>query len=297
MRKQPIHCLIVLGSMMAVSACSGHSDEDDYHAPAVSQTDGGEAGTAKKDVGTAEAEGINCGLYQPPPDTRHDILGISFGMTADEAYARLACANPAFKLEYDTSGGFSTKALRDGSKPRKTLTASAGLETATVSLIGLPGEEKVVAVQRRVEFGAGSEPPSETIVNRLTTKYGEPSRTIVDSGGSYAWVVFSPDGQKLGPDNSLYSTCTHYQSTSDSISINSECGFTVRTSVSVKLDNPGLAHAFSVTLVEQRKAMDAIEAFDNAVQSMADASRQRELDNAKRAVEQAGQNDEHIPTL
>lgn len=287
--------MIAIPLLILISSCSGQDSakQDIYNSGGIE----GDIPSIEKDVGTVEAEGINCSAFKNPKESPRDILGVTYGMSAEDAFARIACANPAFKVKFSTTQGFETEKLRDGSLPRKSIEANAGLERALVYLMGLPGAEKVIAVEREVEFGDESEPPFETIVSRLKQKYGESSGSTASSNSLHNWISYSPDGQKIGTDNSLYSDCTNYQSTSASISINSGCGLTIFYTVRAKSDNAGLAKSFKVRVVEQRNAMDAITSFNEAAQLQAAEGRQQELDRAKQDVERAGQKNSSLPSL
>lgn len=285
---------VALGALLVTGCGGGGGDDSSPGGPAGAMENN--ASRIESDKGTAETERIDCARFKLPAGGQRDILGISFGMSADMAYGLLACSNPAFKVAYETDGGFSLPRLPDGGTPRTTITASAGMENVYVTLVGLPGQEKVVGVRRSVEFGEGNEAPAETILKRLTDKYGEP--TYRWTGNDY-WIFevpYAPDGQLIGRENSLFSRCTSDR-TDGRMAISDACGLSVNFKIGLKSDNPGLAKSFTVSVIEQRKTMEAIAAFTEYARAAQSAKRERELDAAKRAVDEAGQDGSRVPTL
>ncbi|MEP9404349.1 hypothetical protein [Sphingomonas sp. VNH70] len=268
--------------------------------------DGGESGVGYRPPppssaaqGTAATQGIDCAANRPAAASGgRDIAGVTLGMPAEQAFAIVACTNPAFEVDYSSEGGFRMAKLPGDTQPRTQIAARAGLETMTLSLVGLPGQEQVVAIHRSVEFADGQEAPVETVLKRLTDKYGQPSYRYSAGDGSVGRyeLPYSPDGKLLGPDNALFNQCTNDRS-DGSMSISDACGISINFAVHAKSANPGLARSFAVALVDQRAAMAAIERFNQAAAAMAEKQRQGELNAAQQAVDAAGKDGNRMPTL
>lgn len=290
----------MLATGLALGACS--SDEDEREDYAASDTADNGAGNGALAIGGGMHDpGViapSCAAMPTASNGTRDITGIELGKSADMAYQVLRCANPAFELAFEDDSGFPLDRLPDGSKPRKLLNASAGLEKYDVFLVGMPGEEKVVAIRRTVEFGEGAEPPVTSLTERITTKYGKP--TDVDDFGStlYMEVPHAPDGPLLGPENSLFNNCTaHRAGPDDSMRINDGCGLSINVQIDLKATNRGLAKGMGVALVDQRQAMQAIALFNKNAARLLSEQQAQERDAAQRAVRDAGADRGRMPSL
>ena len=246
--------------------------------------------------GTREAEGIDCGgLPKADPAQRNDILGITPGMPAETAYRMAACANPNFQVKYSESG-FSVAPLPDGRRPRGSIEIEGGLDDATIYLMGMPGEEKVVAVTRVTEFADGREPTIEQLAGQVSAKYGAliPNRYSPDR----ATILYASSGEKLGADNQDLDRCANAVGFTDNRvgSVYGDCGLTVNDRVAAKSSNPQLARRFSRAVVDQKCAMGLIEATQSTIRDAHAAARQAEIDRANADAQKAG-SENRVPQL
>lgn len=250
--------------------------------------DAGAAATPETTArGTAEANGIDCANRKETAGSRNDVLGVTIGMGAQEAYERLACANAAFTVEFAPGQGFRLPAVPGAPQPRTMLVADAGTEKVAVYLVGLPGEEKVYAISREVEFGVGAEPPVEQLYGTLVAKYGEGVRHRY-YGDTVFTVAYSPSGQLLGADNEDFGTCKGDPHRAG-VAADERCGLTVNYEIAPKPSNTGLAKVLFLTIVDQRGAMQAVEAYKAHAAGAVARKKEDELRQANDAVRNAAQ--------
>jgi hypothetical protein len=248
-----------------------------------------DAPIAEGPKGTAATQGLDCAQSKPPASGKNDILGVSFGMPAEQAFGIIACSNPAFTVEYNSDGGLDLPALSDGTKPRTQIAAQIDGESIFALLVGLPGQEKVVGINRSVEFAEGKEPAADAILKSLTDKYGQPTYRNTSSGSWAFEVPYTPQGQVIAEGSSLFSTCTADR-TNGEMQISDECGLSVNFVIALKDGNPGLAKSFKVSIVEQAKTMTAVDQYEAAARSAKGVAQ-------KDQVDKAGQDKSRMPTL
>lgn len=278
-------------SLSLLAACGSHNPSSPM--ADIENQSGGSVPNAPPQVskGTVEAEGINCSNRKQAADARNDVLGVTMGMPAQEAYERLACANPAFVVEFKPGQGFDLPEIPGGSQPRSLINADAGSENAVVYLVGLPGQEKVYAMTRKIEFGEGAEPPVANLLATVTAKYGAGIEHVTLAGTDYEArihsVAYSPTGILLGAGNADFTACASENIRANSVQMNSSCGLTIDYEVDPKKENTGLAKALYVTVADQRGAMQAIEAYKAYAGNVVARRKADELNRANQAVQNA----------
>lgn len=211
------------------------------------------AQTAGQAQGTAAADGIDCANRKADANGRNDVLGVVLGMGAQEAYERLACANPAFTVAFSEQGGFKVPEVPGAPSPRRLLTADAGTQHVTAYLIGAPGQEKVYAITRHVEFGEGDEPPTAKLRETLTAKYGAGVQHVAYAEPIFT-VAYSAEGALLGAENPTFTACKG-DPLDRGVAIDERCGMTADYEITPKTSNPGLAQHLDLTIVDQRAAI------------------------------------------
>ncbi|HYD12305.1 MAG TPA: hypothetical protein VEC11_05615 [Allosphingosinicella sp.] len=213
---------------------------------------------------------------------QNDILGVDLGMSADDAHRVLSCAEGNYTVEF-TSGGFSTARTANGPAPRGLLRASRGDdEQVLVYLAGMPGQERVVGLARRVRFPTGSEPATDQLTQSIRAKYGALSPRTTAPGYQILAAAFSPEGQQLAPDSFELSSCTGPQLDGAHGGINqiSEgCGMTVLFHTSPARSNPNLVGEFKLRVIDQRAAVTALNAIESNARRMQE--QQQELDTER----------------
>lgn len=289
----PATCALLLGAcgqsnedladeaaMAAEAAMDGASMQGDYTDP-----DASGLGLDDVDMGTADLEQLDCPTIMKGSPKTADIVGVTVGMSAQTAYQRIACSNPALTVNYSVEGGFKLPKLPDGTTPLKMITANGGQEEFTVWLIGKPGEERVIALRRKLTFGSGEEPPTETLVTQIQEKYG--TLTVNRYNGNEGGVVKTADNRLLTDNtNRLFSRCLpdDYRS----ISINEACGLSVGVAFEAKNDNDALVDKLTVTITHGKYGQRLITAFRDYAANAVAAQKQAELKAAQdRAAQDA----------
>lgn len=253
---------------------------------------GASAQTAGQAKGTAEAEGIDCTNRAADANGRNDVLGVVIGMGAQEAYERLACANTAFTVAFSSQGGFTVPEVPGAPSPRTLLKADAGTQHVTAYLIGAPGQEKVYAITRHVEFGEGDEPSADKLRETLTAKYGAGVQHVAYAGPIYT-TAYSAEGALLGAENPTFTACKE-DPLSSGVAIDERCGMTASYEIAPKTSNPGLANHLDLTIVDQRAAIQALQAVRARASAAIAGQKADEVNRANKAVQDAG---DRIPKL
>ena len=120
--------------------------------------------------GTGDGESAaDCGPAGDGPTGRLDVVGITIGMPAQAALAKIACANSDLRPNWTTS--LTDLSIR-GPQPRDSMWASDDEQSIRVTLAGPPGDERVVAVERRLSFAGDKRPVVDRLVRQLDEKYG-----------------------------------------------------------------------------------------------------------------------------
>jgi hypothetical protein len=286
--------LVPLAAAMALTACGGGGEGNSE--AAVDPANGSFAAVPQSVAGTKEAESIDCsGLPGAPPQGRTDILGVTIGMPAETARRTLACANPAYQVEYGTAG-FSVPRMPDGSRPHGSISVDGGLDDIVVYLMGMPGKEQVIGITRSLEFADGREPTVDQLSGQISGKYGALVRPQSYSQGVTA--VYATSGEKLGPENEDLGRCSgavNYMH-GQIANIYGGCGLTINHSVEPKRSNPQLVHKFLLTVVDQQFAMNLIEKVTTEVEAAHAAHRQAEVERANADAQKAG-GENRVPTL
>ena len=257
MRKWMMASVMVLG----LAACGqGSADKGPESPEAANDTQA----TAETSGGTAAAEGLNCNAIKAKPANGPDVVGIAMGMPVQEAYQKLACFNPAFVLEM-------TEPRPDGYRSIRT---EYDGDDISVRLVGVPGQEQVVEINRSVRYASGREPAVDGILNQLTQKYGAFTQTNYGGGPQVTYqMVQRADGSRVsGLEDPLMRGCPYEQPEA--------CGLTVTTNIIRAESNPGLAHNFQVIMLDQRIARRQTEIARNSESSATQQRQSQELQSA-----------------
>ncbi|MBN8813451.1 MULTISPECIES: hypothetical protein [unclassified Sphingomonas] len=274
-------CAALLAAM--VSACGGGGKTD------LAGTDGGDEGATMNAAapnrpsgqpqGTADAESIDCRSLAAPSGA--DVVGVSLGMRAEDAYKAVACSNRALRVTYD-AGGFQVPAMPDGSRPRTMVLGQRSGEKIEVSLAGLPGQETVVAIRREVTYGQGQEPQMAALAQQLRGKYGELTAAEGFGAGNYHATLIREQPRQPGEIRNPCEPPTH-----GPMEIYPYCGPSVAVHVDANPSNPQLAAHLIVSLSDGMTGMRLL----NEYRAHAQAAAQRQQN--QEAGQAAGRN----PTL
>ncbi len=169
-----MRALIPLLPMLALTACGASGDQqsaaaspDDLMNGAVSS----EPAQAARSRGTADLEEIDCGSVEGQRGEEPDVVGVTIGMSAEQAYAKIACSNRALRVQYSEQGS-RLPPMPGGQRPRTAITAERDGETLEAALVGLPGQERVVSIRREIRFPDGQQPQVAELEQQLRAKYG-----------------------------------------------------------------------------------------------------------------------------
>jgi hypothetical protein len=152
-----------------------------------------------------------------------------------------------------------------------------------VTLVGLPGQERVASVWRMQEFPEGKRPVRADLIQTLTAKYGEPSQ--VDDRGhqiKLSWV-FDLRGRRMSTNNPAYLSCFGLNPDADSSQRwTAACGHTIAATVTSDAANSELARQLAMVSMNQA---DYVEAADAMKAALAERAARLQADEVERARE------------
>lgn len=223
--------------------------------------------------GTADAEGIDCNLAAP---SGPDVVGVTIGMKAEDAYRAIACANRAMRVEYPV-GGIEVPAMPDGSKPRGMIVGRTNGDKVEVLLAGMPGAETVVFVRRDVTFQNGQQPTMAALREQLRGKYGD----LVEGAGSGAGGIYDASNARelYHPTTGVWGPCA--PPTHGGMMIYAHCGSSVSVYANPNPQNPQLAIHLIVALADGGYGMKQIETYTAQARAAAQQRQNREAEQAK----------------
>jgi hypothetical protein len=269
---------LVPAAVLVLAACGGgnSSNGDTSGFPNESAAKGPDA----QGSGTVAANGIDCGPVTAQQPQGMDMVGVTVGMPADQAFAKIACSNPTLSVEFSTSGGFQVPPPPDGGQMRRTIVARSENEQITATLVGVPGQERVVTISRRVRFSAGQEPALRTFIQQIESKYGSMYQDFGTGSRNIAGAVLrTPDGQPITNRESL-SRYAHCRPTSASANISSDCGPTIRFVISPNERNRELVSEVEAIMTDGAAGTRLIEEYTALAGG---AQRQRESQEVQNA--------------
>lgn len=198
---------------------------------------------------------LDCGKFKPqsvrqgqPAD---DVGGLRHGMTEAQVRGVLLCKNPSYAINTNKN---SVSIPTGGQMSQINLNADTGLDKVNVWLLGPPGGEKVVHIDRTIEYPGGKELPIANIAQEVTSKYG----TFDDTGyGSQrsGWIVRSRDGERMANSNTSYGECRSHSLRTDKAL---PCLHAISYEVVPNQQNPDLASRFNVAITSFAATNDMI---------------------------------------
>lgn len=232
--------------------------------------------------GTVAANGIDCSSVNAQQSQGMDMIGVTVGMPADQAFARIACSNPVLTVEFSTSGGFQVPPPPDGGQMRRSIVARSDNEQVAATLVGVPGQERVVTISRRVRFAPGQEPALRSFIQQIESKYGSMYQDFGTGARNIAGAILrTPDGQPI-TDREGLSRYAHCRPTSASANISSDCGPVIRFVISPNERNRELVSEVEAIMTDGAAGTRLIEEY-TALAGGAQRQRQsQEVQNAQR---------------
>ncbi len=228
---------------------------------------------APQERGTADAEGIDCTLPSP---NGPDVVGVTIGMRAEDAYKAIACSNRAMRVAYP-GGGIEVPAMPDGSRPRGMIVGRAYGDKVEVLLAGMPGQETVAFVRRDVTFQQGQQPTMAALQQQLRGKYGE--LTEGAGSGSRGSYVASRARELFRPTTGVWGPCA--PPTHGGMVIYAHCGSSVAVHVDANPDNRQLAIHLIVALADGGYGMRQIDTYRQSARNAAQQRQNQEAEQAK----------------
>lgn len=211
-------------------------------------------------VGSAAAPAVqkvdlDCGKFKPHSAPRgqpaDDIGGLRHGMKEEQVRGVLLCRNANYAINVNKN---NVSVPTGGQMSQINLNADTGLDKVNVWLVGPPGEEQVVHIDRTIEYTGGKELPIANIAQEVTSKYG----TFDDAGYSNqrsGWIVRSRDGERMASSNTSYGECRSHSLRTDKAL---PCLHAISYEVIPNQQNPGLASRFNVAITSFATTTDMI---------------------------------------
>lgn len=302
---------------MGLVACGSGNESPQAVTAAKSKPAGQGAATAEQVARQARAD-VSCPAKNKsapraadaPVD---DVIGVRPGMSYDEAVNLVLCSHDLLVLQLDATRGFNIKTYghkpRHGfgarfAEPRVEWTAKRaqaesldqmlarsgnaarddlkpGQAKWYVGTMGLPGQERVINVAREERFDTGANPTIASIEQALLAKYGPPSKHQNNQGQRYIAWSYDLTGRLVTPGAPLFNRCSGNASPNGGVNLSPDCG-TVVTAIVIPLrENPDLALALQVGVVDQAGGYALVTGTEQAL-AQADQQR-REQETAKAA--------------
>jgi hypothetical protein len=264
--------------VLALAACggSGNSSIDVANGASADRS----ASSSRGEGGTADAESINCNGI-PAPDGL-DVVGVSMGMSADDAHRAIACSNRALRVSFTDRGGFGLPPLADGQRPRTAIIGESGQERITVGLIGLPGQERVVTIRRTLNFARGQEPAVAAMISELQQKYGGLEHNPDQYGAWSGRALRDASNQPLisvGPSGTLLaSQCEMGVLQGNLIG---ECGLSIAVDIDFSRENQQLASRLVVSMSNGAFGMQQLQAYQAQARGAAEQRQSQEVQDAQ----------------
>ncbi len=304
-------CILALSAMLA--ACgSGHSaGPTESHGSGAGHGAAAASGNASAEDVAAEQRGdVACPaekLPAPADAPVQDVLGVRPGLTYEQAVQTVLCSNPLLVITNEPNRGFDFptygQTVRQAfsarfAAPRVQKTgrqivqemereASArGLNAVRrdmkpgqakwfVSTMGMPGQEKVIAVAREQWFDEGRNPAVESVSQSLVDKYGTPTQKLGQHGDRMLRWAHDPRGRLITETSPLYDRCSGFADPDGSMNLNADCGVVVQAVIDTMRDNPALALALQVGVVDEAGGYAAVNATEQGLAAL-DAQRRAE---------------------
>lgn len=320
MRPVTLACTAVAAAMLLLACGGGESKGGAASGSSAQVAPKPKSGEASAEQVAEEArEGIRCPAKVKSADRAagapvDDVQGVRPGLTFEEARNLVLCSNELLVVNVDTSRGFNIntygQTLRQGfaaryAEPRVVKSSkqimqemqddmmarsgnavredlAAGQSKWFVSTMGMPGEERVIAVARTERFEAERNPTMASVEQALVKKYGAPTRRQVSGTTINLGWVSDASGRPLTETSPAYNSCSVAPSADGGANFSPDCGITVGARVFAKRDNDQLAERMDVGVVDQAGGYDAITKTEAALEAMEMQKRAADVQNAAR---------------
>lgn len=149
-----------------------------------------------------------------------------------------------------------------------------------VTTMGVPGQEKVIAVAREEWFAAGKNPTVSSVEQALVAKYGPPTARSTSGNQVFVTWAYDPLGRPITETSPLRYTCQGVSDPDGGTNFSPDCGLVVAGHVRGLPDNPSLAQFFQVGVIDQAMGYEAITGTERALQNVDSQRQAREVQDA-----------------
>lgn len=212
-----------------------------------------------------------------PPD---DVLGVRLGFTISDVAATLTCIDEDYKIRFEAVWHtMERSAARDA---RQLMYAERKRELLAAGLVGAPGQERVAAIWRTVQYAPDEAPLRAAPEAELARHFGTPHRIEETKLRRVLVWAYDPNGLplKLPPKDTgaagvlqnvgdwIAGTVTVPQcaerlraSPLDKPDFGADCGLTIRAEIEAALDAPDKVSSVKLMLADQARAKALIEGY------------------------------------
>lgn len=248
---------------LALAGCGQGEDKVGQDGEALA-ADAAASDTSSQAGGTAALENLDCTAIKAQRGQGLDVAGVTMGMSVDQAYQKVACSDPALLVEL-------TEPRADGYRSIK---GEGNGQNFSVRLVGVPGQEQVVEINRAIRYPDGQEPAVEGVLKQLQDKYGAFTETGYGGGPSISYqMVQRADGSRVvGLQDPLMRGCPYEQPQA--------CGLTVTTNIIRAETNPALARDFQVIMLDPQVVQRQTQIAQNSQRTTTQQRQSQEVEAA-----------------
>lgn len=273
-------------------------------------------GASAEEIARAARGDLRCppapAAQRPAGAPVDDIVGVRPGMTWDDAARHVMCSHPLMVVSPDNGNRFNIptfgqpvrqglhgsvaqpRVVKSGREIMQELQDNAiargsnrarrdvapGESRWYVGTIGLPDAERVTHVQREEWFETDLRPPVAEVEAAMVAKYGPPTRRNAHAQQIELTWVHDPAGRRVAPGASLASGCGAIPHVGGGVTLSTDCGVVVAAHVLGAPDNPGLAQAYRVGVVDQAAGYALVDATERALQQQESQRRAQQVQDA-----------------
>jgi len=306
---------LVLIAGCALAGCGSDDDELGLPDPSSGRGNAPEEVMSAEEVAEEKRGDVDCPADIDTPERADgapvdDVVGVRPGLTLDDAKNIVLCTHDLLVAEegsrqfnMQTYGqtirqGFTAKFAereKTADEVRKEFSEGwmdragnavvqdmfPGQAKWYVASMGMPGDERVIAVAREEWFAEGKNPTAASVAAALVKKYGPPSRNQESQNGQRRldWI-YDPRGRAVGETSPLFSSCMGISSPDGGTSFSPDCGLVVQAMVMTLDSNRQLAQSMQVGVIDQATGYQAIVSTEEALQAGENARKAREVEEA-----------------
>lgn len=303
--------------LLLLAGCGGSGSDPQPDAAGPPAAKSGNAAAAEV---AAEARGkVRCPAKvaaRPAGTPVDDVVGVRPGLTHDEAVNVVLCshellvvadASSSRNFRIQTHGqplrqGFTASFAKDRvqrtsqqimqdlqdsamarSSNRRVQDVAPGEAKWYVATMGMPGEERVISAAREEWFAEGAWPTVQSVEQALVGKYGPPTQRneLRNAGAELRWA-HDLRQRPILESSPLFNQCRAQADPDAGNSFSPDCGLVVTARIQARRDNPALAEALQVSVIDQAGGYAAITATEQGLQQQENQRRAREVEDAAR---------------